>query len=87
MTTDLTTPFPDKGKIERGMLPLFIFPLLGEDVASHGLLQTKTSLLSQWVIVKKININTHYGLNGIHGILRTRGGYLDNNSNAMRIRA
>ena len=53
MTTDLTTPFPDKGKTERGMLLLFIFLLLGEDVATRGLLQTKTSLLSQWVIVKK----------------------------------
>ena len=53
MTTDLTTPFPEKGKTERRMLLLFIFLLLGEDVATRGLLQTKTSLLSQWVIVKK----------------------------------
>ena len=73
MTTDLTTPFLDKRKTERGMLLLFIFLLLGEDVATHRLLQTKTSLLSQWVIIKKINIHTHYGFNGIHGILRTRG--------------
>ena len=73
MTTDLTTPFLDKAKTERGMLLLFIFLLLGEDVATHRLLQTKTSLLSQWVIIKKINIHTHYGFNGIHGILRTRG--------------
>ena len=42
-------------------------------MATHRLLQTKTSLLSQWVIIKKINIHTHYGFNGIHGILRTRG--------------
>ena len=74
MTTDLTTPFLDKGKTERGTLLLFIFLLLGEDVATHRLLQTKTSLLSQWMIIKKIiNIHTHYGFNGIHGILRTRG--------------
>ena len=48
MTTDLTTPFPDKRKTERGTLPLFIFPLLGEDMATGGLLQTKTSQLSLW---------------------------------------
>ena len=72
-TTDLTTPFPDKGKTERRLLLLFIFLFLGEDVATRELLQTKTSLLSQWVIVKKINIHKHYGLNGTHGILRTRG--------------
>jgi len=52
-TTDLTTPFPHKGKTERGTLPLFIFLSLGEDLATRGLLQTKTSRISQWVIVKK----------------------------------